>query len=64
MNLCQEFLLLLMLIWIPMHDLEENSGVYFVELEKSLELIKKEDSAGLVNGPTVLNMMSDQKQYH
>ena len=48
-------------IWIPMHDLEENSGVYFVELEKSLELIKKEEAQGLVNGPTVLNMMSDQK---
>ena len=48
-------------IWIPMHDLEENSGVYFVELKKSLELIKKEEAQGLVNGPTVLNMMSNKK---
>ncbi len=48
-------------IWIPMHDLEENSGVYFIELKKSLELIKKEEAQGLVNGPTVLNMMSNKK---
>ena len=35
--------------------------IYFVELKKSLELIKKEEAQGLVNGPTVLNMMSNKK---
>jgi len=49
------------IIWAPLHDLEENSGVYYVHQKESLELIKKEQAGGLVNGPTVLNMMPNQK---
>ena len=49
------------IIWAPLHDLEENSGVYYVNQREYLELIKKEQASGLVNGPTVLNMMSNQK---
>ena len=48
-------------IWAPLHDLEENSGVYYFNQKESLEFIKKEQDMGIVNGPTVLNMMSDQK---
>ena len=46
-------------IWAPLHDIEKNSGVYYLNLNKSLEIMQKEESEGLVNGPTVLNMMHE-----
>ena len=48
-------------IWAPLHDLEENSGVYYIDQKQSLEIMKKEQETGIVNGPTVLNMMSEKK---
>ena len=48
-------------IWAPLHDLEDQSGAYYINQKKSLEVMKKEQAAGLVNGPTVLNMMQNQK---
>ena len=48
-------------IWAPLHDLEDQSGTYYINQKKSLEVMKKEQAAGLVNGPTVLNMMQNQK---
>ncbi len=46
-------------IWAPLHDLEEKSGVYYINLKESLKIMKKEEDDGLVNGPSVLNMMHD-----
>ena len=48
-------------IWAPLHDLEDQSGAYYINQKKSLEVMKKEQAAGLVNGPTVLNLMLNQK---
>ena len=48
-------------IWAPLHDLEDKSGAYYIDQKESLEIMKKEQVAGLVNGPTVLNMMQNQK---
>ena len=48
-------------LWAPFHDLEDNGGVFYFNQKKSLEIMKKEHSEGLVNGPTILNMMFDQK---
>lgn len=48
-------------IWAPFHDLDDNGGVYYIKQKQSLEIMKKEHSSGLVNGPTILNMMDDQK---
>ena len=48
-------------IWAPLHDLEDQSGTYYINQKKSLEVMKKEQATGLVNGPTVLNMMQNQK---
>ena len=48
-------------IWAPLHDLEDKSGAYYIDRKESLEIMKKEQAAGLVNGPTVLNMMQNQK---
>ena len=48
-------------IWAPLHDLEDQSGAYYINQKESLEIMKKEQAAGLVNGPTVLNMMQNQK---
>ena len=49
------------IIWTPLHDLEENSGVYYIDQKRSLEIMKKEQEKGTVNGPMVLDMMADQK---
>ena len=48
-------------IWAPFHDLEDNGGVYYINQKKSYEIMKKEHKSGLVNGPTILNLMHDQK---
>jgi len=48
-------------IWAPLHDLEDQSGAYYINQKESLKVMKKEQAAGLVNGPTVLNMMQNQK---
>ena len=48
-------------IWAPLHDLEDNSGAYFIDQKSSMEVMKKEQANGLVNGPTIFNMMKDQK---
>lgn len=48
-------------MWAPFHDLDDNGGVYYIKQKQSLEIMKKEHSSGLVNGPTILNMMVDQK---
>jgi len=48
-------------IWAPLHDLEDNSGVYYINQKESLEVMKKEQAAGLVNGPIVLNMMQNHQ---
>jgi len=49
------------IIWAPLHDLDDQGGIYYIDQHKSSEIMKKEEAAGLVNGPTVLNMMQDQK---
>ena len=48
-------------LWAPLHDLEDGGGIYYIDQKESLEILKKEQAAGLVNGPTVLNMMEKQK---
>jgi sporadic carbohydrate cluster 2OG-Fe(II) oxygenase len=48
-------------LWAPFHDLEDDGGVYYIDREASLEVMKKEQAEGLVNGPTVLNMMGKLK---
>jgi sporadic carbohydrate cluster 2OG-Fe(II) oxygenase len=47
-------------LWAPFHDLEDEGGVYYIDREASLEIMKKEQAEGLVNGPTVLNLMEKQ----
>ena len=41
-------------IWAPFHDLDDDGGVFYVPSEQSFEMIKHEQSTGLVNGPTIL----------
>ena len=48
-------------MWAPFHDLDDDGGVYYVPLDKSYEIIKKEHSLGLVNGPTILDKMNTYK---
>jgi len=48
-------------LWAPFHDLEDDGGVYYLNQKESLETMRKEEAEGLVNGPTILNMMRHQK---
>ncbi len=48
-------------IWAPFHDLDDNGGVYYLPQDKSFETIKYENSLGLVNGPAILETITDQK---
>lgn len=48
-------------IWAPLHDLEDQGGVYYIDQKTSSEIMKKEEEEGLVNGPTVLNLITEQK---
>ena len=48
-------------LWAPLHDLEDDGGAYLVDQKESIEVMKKEQADGLINGPTVLNMMGNQK---
>ena len=48
-------------LWAPLHDIEDDGGAYYIDQKASLKVMKKEQEAGLVNGPTVLNMMEKKK---
>ncbi len=48
-------------LWAPFHDLDDDGGVYYVPQKKSFETIKLEHSKGLVNGPIILNKISNFK---
>ena len=49
------------IMWAPFHDLDDDGGVYYVPQNESYEIIKKEHSLGLVNGPTILDKMNTYK---
>tara|TARA_Y100001970_G_scaffold170427_1_gene208292 strand:- start:7947 stop:8648 length:702 start_codon:yes stop_codon:yes gene_type:complete len=48
-------------IWAPLHDLDDDGGIYYIDQHKSSKIMKKEETKGLVNGPDVLNLMQKQK---
>ena len=48
-------------LWAPLHDLDDDGGAYHIDQKISLEIMKKEEEEGLVNGPRVFNMMENQK---
>lgn len=48
-------------LWAPLHDLDDDGGAYHIDQKVSVEVMKKEEASGLVNGPTVFNMMEKQK---
>ena len=49
------------ILWAPLHDLDDEGGAYHIDLKTSLDVMKKEEIEGLVNGPRVLNMMGNKK---
>tara|TARA_B100001057_G_scaffold493357_1_gene587608 strand:+ start:685 stop:1395 length:711 start_codon:yes stop_codon:yes gene_type:complete len=49
------------ILWAPLHDLDDEGGAYHVDLKRSLSIMKKEESKGLVSGPDVLNFMNVKK---
>ena len=48
-------------IWAPLHDLDDNGGVYYIDLDRSSQIMKEEEKTGVVNGKRVLNLMEHQK---
>lgn len=48
-------------IWAPLHDLDDNGGIYYIDQHTSSKIMKAEEARGLVNGPDVLNLMQKQR---
>ena len=48
-------------LWAPLHDLDDEGGVYYYEQKNSLNIIKYEQKKGLVNSPIILEMMHNKK---
>ena len=48
-------------IWAPLHDLDDNDGVFYKDLKDSYELIKQEHKSGIVNSPIILNKSYEEK---
>ncbi len=48
-------------LWAPFHDLEDDGGVFYLNLQRSFEFIKLEHKKGLVNGPEIFNKIQNQK---
>lgn len=48
-------------IWAPLHDLEDQGGVYYIDLSKSSRIMKDEEKTGIVNGTKVLDLMTNQE---
>ena len=48
-------------IWAPLHDLEDQGGVYYIDLSKSSRIMKNEEKTGIVNGTKVLDLMTNQE---
>ena len=48
-------------LWAPFHDLDDDGGIFYIDQKRSFEIIKKEHSKGLVNGPIILNMNYNEK---
>ena len=48
-------------IWAPFHDLDDDGGVFYLDLEKSYSMIKEESKSGIVNGPLILNKNYNEK---
>ena len=48
-------------IWAPLHDLDDGGGIYYLNAFDSLEIMKKENLKGLVNGPEMFDMFHNRK---
>ena len=49
------------IIWVPLHDIDDEGGTYHINLKESLAIMRKEEKKGLVSGPDVLNFMGNKK---
>ena len=49
------------IIWAPFHDLDDDGGVFYLDLEKSHSMIEEESKLGIVNGPLILNKNYNEK---
>ncbi len=49
------------IIWVPLHDIDDEGGTYHIDLKESLAIMRKEEKKGLVSGPDVLNFMGNKK---
>lgn len=49
------------IIWAPLHDLDDDGGIYYINQKISENIMRKEEKKGLVNGTDVLNLMEKQK---
>lgn len=47
-------------LWMPLHDLDDDGGIFYVDDEESNSIMHEEHSKGLVNSPYILDLLGDR----
>ena len=48
-------------LWAPLHDIDDESGLFYLDTEESLIYMKKEIENGLVNSPYIFEQLKNRK---
>ena len=53
-----------MILWAPLHDLDDDTGVWIIDQHRSMHLLNKEKTAGRVMGKNILDINSPDMRGH
>ena len=48
-------------LWAPLHDLDDDGGMFYLDDSESHEIMQHEFKSGLVNSPKMFEMVGDRK---
>lgn len=48
-------------LWAPLHDIDDESGLFYLDSKESLNYMKKEIENGLVNSPYIFEKLKNRK---
>ena len=47
-------------LWTPLHDIDDGSGLFYLDSDKSLSIMRTEIEKGLVNGPFLFSNVGER----
>ena len=47
-------------LWMPLHDIDDDAGIFYVEDKESNHIMREEYSRGLVNSPQITELLGDR----